>query len=300
MRWMTFFLFLLPFVGMTTFGAEERHFDFTEGDHGFIGDFADLPKDHDNFKLFAGRRQLPEELGDGKSLFISGSNHSDDLFMYFKAPIEDLEPDTVYRVVFELTFASNVPEGIPGIGGSPSDSVFLKAGAAPVEPQASPDKMDWLRLNVDKGNQSSIGARATLLGTIGKPDDGTDEFVRLVHDNQKHPLGVKTDENGQAWVFFGTDSGFEGTTALYYLDLDVQFRKATLPQNDPPKPLLRVETGRAVVMWGSGMLETSKDLLKWRKVGSAKDAAPHVQVIEPKKDRQRRFWRVIDGADTVP
>ena len=290
MRGLIVFLVVLTGVGSTVAETEMRQFDFTEGDHGFEGAFADLPKEHDNFTLTAERRDLPNELGDGESLFIAGSNHSDDLFMYFKAPVDNLEPNTLYTVVFELGFGSNEPEGIPGIGGSPSDSVYLKAGAAPIEPQASPDKMDWLRLNVDKGNQSSIGTRATLLGTIGKPKDETDKFVRLDHDNRGHPLAVKTNDAGQVWVFFGTDSGFEGTTGLYYLDLTVRFQPVTQPQ----KPLLRVETGRAVVMWDEGTLQGSKDLRAWRDVGMADETAPYLQVIEPKKDHQRHFWRVAD------
>src|SRR5688572_31086285 len=70
---------VLPVVGQTI------QFDFSGGDHGFVAGFTDYPVGEEAFyELDAGLRPLPTPLGSGTSLFISGNNHSDDLFMYYK------------------------------------------------------------------------------------------------------------------------------------------------------------------------------------------------------------------------
>jgi hypothetical protein len=124
-------------------------------------------------------------------------------------------------VTFKVELASKYPEGSFGIGGSPADSVYLKGGAAADEPVAIVDEDDWLRLNLDKGGQSQGGEDAVVLGTIAKPDDGTDEYVVIERGNSGNPLLTISDEIGRMWVFVGTDSGFEGTTALYYIRIEI-------------------------------------------------------------------------------
>ena len=62
-------------------------------------------------------------------MYISGNNHSDDLFMYYKRRIGSLRPGGVYAITFDVEFASMYPDGSIGIGGSPANSVFFKAGA---------------------------------------------------------------------------------------------------------------------------------------------------------------------------
>lgn len=209
---------LLLIVGLSPGDRQKFVYDFSEGDHGWVPGWVDMPVDHDPvfYGLESNWTFLPESVGDSKSMFISSDNHADDIFMFFRKQIEGLEPDTEYAVTFEIELASKYPEGSFGIGGSPADSVYLKGGAAADEPVAIVDEDDWLRLNLDKGGQSQGGEDAVVLGTIAKPDDGTDEYVLIDRDNSGSPLLTKSDENGRVWVFFGTDSAFEGTTALYY------------------------------------------------------------------------------------
>jgi hypothetical protein len=51
-------------------------FDFAKSDHGLVADFADLPANYDPaiYALQSGHRPLPDNLGSGKALFISGAN----------------------------------------------------------------------------------------------------------------------------------------------------------------------------------------------------------------------------------
>ena len=74
-------------------------------------------------------QELPIENGVlTKGIFLSGNNHSDDLFMFIKRPIDKLMPNTDYNLSFHVTIESNVSQGEFGIGGSPGESVFFKVG----------------------------------------------------------------------------------------------------------------------------------------------------------------------------
>jgi hypothetical protein len=37
------------------------------------------------------------------------------------------------------------------------------------------------------------------------------------------PSVVITDDNGSVWLIVGTDSGFEGTTRLFYTEIEAHF-----------------------------------------------------------------------------
>ena len=199
--------------------------DFSEGDFDWQGDFADYPSGEDDFfQLDSGLRPLPNNLGDDTALFITGDNRSDDLFMYFRREINGLEPNTDYEVNFDIELASNAPDGSIGIGGSPANSVFLKAGVTLIEPLPLVDASGDLRLNIDKGNQANSGTDSVLLGDIAKPESDTFDFdYEIIERTNQEPFVFSTDDSGSAWLYFGTDSGFEGTTALYYTNFAVDF-----------------------------------------------------------------------------
>jgi len=199
-------------------GTQVFPFDFTASDEGFVAGFADLPADHDpeQFALQSGWTNLPPELGGKSALYISGVNRSDDLWMFWKRKAVGLIPGMVYEATFDLELASSAAAGMAGIGGPPGESVFLKAGMSSVEPLVATDGEGWLRLNVDKGNQSQPGNAAVLLGHAAKPDDGTTDYAIILRDNRSSRIRATADADGSMWLFFGSDSGFEGSTSLYY------------------------------------------------------------------------------------
>ena len=41
----------------------------------------------------------------------------------------------------------------------------------------------------------------------------------LLQRTHRHPEPVTTDQSGTLWLLIGTDSGFEGTTSLYYASI---------------------------------------------------------------------------------
>jgi len=265
-------------------------FDFAASDHGFVGDFADYPsRDFDPalYDFVADRRARPANLGGAPALFIGGSNRSDDLFMFWKKRLTGLPPNTAVRLTMEIEFASKYAEGLIGIGGAPGESVIVKAGAVAFEPQPviDPQSDNWWRMNLDKGNQSVGGADMTVVGHVGKPEDGTENYVPLVRGQHGAALTAAAAADGSLWLVFGTDSGFEGRSELYYSRVTVWIDTAD-------RPALWLEPGtnsssRTLVWNMTGQLETMDNLGgDW--LPSEVTIRPHVHSA----DETRRFWRV--------
>lgn len=194
------------------------------GEAGWIGEFADRPKGSKEFyQLEYGRATLPLPLDTTEyALRQSGSNHSDDLFMFIKREIVNLEPNTLYRVNLKITAATDAPEGSVGIGGSPAGSVYIKAGAVSEEPKTVLDDDDYYRMNIDKGNQAAGGKDMRVIGDFS---NGLDIFqYNLKTISNDEPFEVKSDSSGKVWVIIGTDSGFEGITTIYYdrIEIDLE------------------------------------------------------------------------------
>jgi hypothetical protein len=217
----TFLIALVVCVLPRAAHAETLHFDFAQGNHGFVAGFVDYPVGEETFyELEAGLRPLPPNLGQATSLFISGNNHSDDLFMFHKGRISGLAPGTPYRLGFELQFATEAEFGSFGIGGSPAHSVFLKAGASAIEPDREIVGGAY-QLNVDKGAQASPGLAALVIGDVSKAEGAADGFQLVTRSSGASFLDATTSTAGDLWLFFGTDSGYEGTTSLYYTNFKV-------------------------------------------------------------------------------
>jgi hypothetical protein len=212
-------------------GSNAFSFDFATASQQWQAGFADYPSGAESFmELTADYRPLPSPLGPSKSaLFISGSNHSDDLFMFYKGRVSGLRALATYAARFEVEIATDVPKGCGGVGGSPGESVFLKAGATTTEPitawalvpGTAPNGQITL-VNVDKGNQSTSGRNAVVLGTIENSvpcQSVNGQLIRRWELKTFHSdtnVYVQTSDRGDAWLIVGTDSGFEGTTSIYY------------------------------------------------------------------------------------
>jgi len=203
-------------------------YTFEKDQESWLAGFADLPADYDPdlFELDSGWSELPSGL-EGSAIYLSGHNRSDDLFMHLQQHITGLKPETTYQVDFSIDLASNTPEGMMGIGGSPGENVYIKAGAVNNEPELVTDDINWLRLNIDKGNQATEGADMINLGTIANPniDISTstgEEYALMNLNNQEMPFTVTSDKDGSIWVLVGSDSGFEGATTIYYDAIEIQ------------------------------------------------------------------------------
>lgn len=200
--------------------------DFRHGELGWDAAFADYSPESGGMDLAAAIRQLPTELGiSGTGFFISGNNHSDDLFMFIVKKLtaaDGLRPNQPYQLSFRATLASQAGSGCGGIGGSPGDSVYLKAGAAGEKPAVFLDSGNHYRVSFDKGNQSTGGVAATVIGTIanGSPLCGSDAPFVTITRSGVHRSTVTSNRFAELWLVVGTDSGFEGITSLYYESIE--------------------------------------------------------------------------------
>lgn len=210
---------------------EERVvFDFTDGGaEGWSAGFADYPSNtpETDYELDSGLRSLPEEVGSGTGYMITGSNHSDDLFMFITGRLDGLEPSTTYALRFEVEVASEAQSDCVGVGGAPGESVYLKAGAAAEQPVVRVEN-EVYTVSVDKGQQSMGGANAAVLGHIanGDPCGSEPRFRTITRRGPDRPLEVKSAADGSLWILVGTDSGFEATTTLYYQRVTVTYEPA--------------------------------------------------------------------------
>lgn len=238
MKFMKFKLVMLILLSFALAGCATSYdteyqfeFEFENDEQGWVTGFADLPADYDPmiYELDSGWGELPSGL-EGNAIFLSGHNRSDDLFMFLKVQVEGLKPDSTYQVEFSIDLASNTPEGLMGIGGSPGESVFVKAGATTQEPEVITDDAGWLRMNIDKGNQASEGKDMINLGTLANPNIDLDtftgeEYALMTLTSEDRLFEVIPDGNGIVWLIVGTDSGFEGPTRVYYDKISIQMNE---------------------------------------------------------------------------
>lgn len=203
----------------------ELEYTWENGDEGWEFGYADYPVGltlNDSLSLYAmsyGHGNLPVEIQPAqKGMLLAGANRSDDLFMYMFAPVAGLMPRATYLLTFDLSIASNARTNAVGIGGAPGESVWIKAGAVSARPELT--KLDgWYRMKLDKGNQSSEGDDMIILGHAGVSDDTND--YELITRSSQVPMEAKAGDDGRLWLMIGSDSGFEGYTALYYAGLKV-------------------------------------------------------------------------------
>ena len=124
---------------------------------------------------------------------------------------------TSYRVSVSVEVATDTPAGCVGVGGAPGESVWIKAGATAVEPLPVRDG-SYLRMNIDIGSQSAGGAQAVVLGDIAN-SRGCEQPRRWEiksFQGRSTPVPISIPANGQTWLLFGADSGFEARTEIYF------------------------------------------------------------------------------------
>jgi len=199
-------------------------FDFAADGANWTAGFADYGQAQAGLINFvSGVRQLPAPLADRTGYFLGGNNRSDDLAMFIYRPIEGLDPARSYRVESRVTIASNVPPGCIGIGGSPGESVFIKAGAAPRTPEVALNASGLFEVNVNKGQQAQSGSEAVVIGDFaaaGASACSNGTYVTEVLAPAANSPVVQPDGAGRLWLFLTTDSGFEGRTEIYFLNAE--------------------------------------------------------------------------------
>ena len=202
----------------------ELTFDFQNDIQSWEGDFADYPVGEEDFyELSYELSNLPIPLNTNSgALKQSGNNHSDDLFMFIRKQLNGLEPNTDYKVSFEIEFASDVADGQVGVGGSPGEGVTIKAGATMIKPEKV-NQSEFYQMNIDKNNQSVGGSDMVVVGDFSNDTDQNEYTLKNLVANDI--LTVSADSSGELWLVVGTDSGFEATTTIYYNLIKVKLEK---------------------------------------------------------------------------
>lgn len=219
--------------GDSTGPADQRtfEFDFASEAQGWEAGFSDYPVGaEDQVEPESAHEPLPAEIDrEGNGLYIAATNTPDDLFMFWKRQVTGLAANARYRVTLEVEFATEVPTGCVGIGGSPGESVFVKAGATAIEPVPEAEDVsgiDYYQMNIDKGEQAQGGEDAVVLGNIANTNTDCEnpewELKTLTQDNA---LEMTTASDGSAWLIVGTESGFEGRTELFYTRIAAEFER---------------------------------------------------------------------------
>jgi hypothetical protein len=231
-------LFILLFVpvisAIAAIPEKNIQYSFVTDSPKWIADYTDYPINQEHFyELAWGWENTPlDQTGNNnlgmfnKGLFLSGNNHSDDLFMFIKTQITGLAANTTYAVTASVNMATNIPPGKFGVGGSPGEAVTLKFGASTEEP-IKVNKHGFYFLNVDKGNQKNGGQNAIVVGDLANQLVNPDhpQYQPKQVNNIDQPVIAKTDRTGQLWIFFGSDSGFEGPTKYYIGSIDVKLQE---------------------------------------------------------------------------
>lgn len=205
----------------------ELTYDFQNDNQSWEGDFADYPVGEEDFyELSYEFSSLPTPLNTNLgALKQAGNNHSDDLFMFIRRQINGLEPNTDYKVSYEIEFASDVADGMIGVGGSPGEGVYIKAGATNIKPEKIFGDLGYLAyiMNIDKGNQSNGGSDMVVMGDFSNDTNQNEYTLKNLVANDI--LTVSTNSSGELWLLVGTDSGFEATTTIYYNLIKVKLKK---------------------------------------------------------------------------
>lgn len=207
-------------------------FDFSQSDSGFVPIFADYPNTEGVEEFYEFRHSWGEVPvpGAGKGLFISGNNHSDDLFMGYVKMLDGFAPARTYHFTVSFKLATDVEGGLVGVGGSPGESVAVKCGVTPMRPAAvlvDNGAFPYHRMNIDTGRQGNGGKDMMVVGDMAKTENdrpGEYEFKEFQAE-----FDAAADIRGEVYLIIATDSGFEATTAYYLDDITVSWADTEQP-----------------------------------------------------------------------
>ncbi|SDC10577.1 hypothetical protein [Shouchella lonarensis] len=205
--------------------------NFSDGTDDWAGGFAEyfVGEEHLSELLFD-HRTLPKQLDDEKkALFLSGQNDHGDLFMFVKKKLSQnlhLKPNTAYDIQFDFDIVSDLTTGQPDL--SAGEDVYVKAGASPYEPMAYiGEHGNYWRMSADKGHGALSGQDALTVGNLAK-NTSVAEYEKKHFHTAPHSFVAETNDNGELWLFVGTDSSFTGKTSIYIPRIEATLTEVTM------------------------------------------------------------------------
>ncbi len=205
----------------------------SENSEGWQSGFADYPQGGESEWELTATPEQSFTLADGssaKGFYLHSSNKSDDTQMYITYRIDDLKPNTHFNATFDVRLATNVNNQCAGIGGSPH-AVTVKAGLTTQAITSALDDQNHYRINADFGQQTQSGLDGIALGDISENsldscDPSSEKYAIKQLTNTDVPFEVSTDSQGVLWLTLMTDSGFEGSTSIYFTAASVTFNES--------------------------------------------------------------------------
>ena len=204
-------------------------FDFETDVAGFTPIYADYPCSEGVEEFYEFQHdygKVPID-GAGNGIFISGNNHSDDLFMGYVKALGGFSPARTYHFTVSFQLATDVEGGMVGVGGSPGESVTVKCGVTPTEPAALPIEdggVAYVRLNLDAGRQSNGGRDMVAVGNMAKEENNRPGEYEVKEFTAEFDTAANV--LGEVYLVIGTDSAFEATTSYYLDDISVTWEEA--------------------------------------------------------------------------
>ena len=213
-------------------GPQSVRFDFEDGDSGFTPIFADYPNQEGVEEFYEFRHSWGEVPvpGAGNGLFLSGNNHSDDLFMGYVKRLDGFAPARMYHFTVSFKLATNVEGGLVGVGGAPGEGVTVKCGMTNTQPMTElvgSEGFEYHRMNIDTGRQTNSGKDMMAIGDMAKEENtrpGEYEFKEFQAE-----FDAVADVRGEIYLIIATDSGFEATTSYYLDDIEVSWTDGVQP-----------------------------------------------------------------------
>jgi peptide-methionine (S)-S-oxide reductase len=205
-------------------------YTFNQDTNGWIPAMSDYSLSATQLRFTAEVRRLPGNFpSELRGYYLQSHNTPDDLFMYLKKELsssDGVEADRSYGVSIYVSFLSNAPSGLAGIGGSPGENVYLKAGVSLVEPVAILEaEREFVKLNLDKGDQDQGGRDLQVVSIIANGQAPQENQPYVLLERLHHfPTVIRTDRRGVLWITVGIESGFEGLTGIYFYEIIVTLR----------------------------------------------------------------------------
>lgn len=139
-------------------------------------------------------------------------NTKDNMFVFLKKKVTGFTPNNTYNIVFDIDFATRFPKDTAK--GAPWNLIYLKAGASPSEPTSTLTNKVY-RFNLNRGALSQEGKDIALARDVA---NGFTErkYALLRHSNADKPFSVTANQQGEIWLFVGTDLNYKDSTIFYY------------------------------------------------------------------------------------
>ena len=213
-------------------------FEFPHDSQGWTADFSGYSASESakSLSLTFEHRLLPEEADQtGTALYLAGHNREqgNSLFMFVKRRVEDLAPNTAYRVHMTLKVTSTSPGKLCRTQTLPFDDPIratIQAGAFSSEPTVK--VRDGVhRFTVDRTRKAPVGRLARVdtiehsLRNCGFP--GGFHVLRTYNHNDQ--VRVRTDSDGRLWAVVGLETLFGVKTTFYIKSIKLFVRGKEAP-----------------------------------------------------------------------